>query len=271
MPVCLSVQSLVVSGAVGQGAAAFVLAAEGVEVWPLPTVILSGHAATAGVEGRRLPGEEIAALARGLGAAGALSRVDAVLTGYLGTPEAALAVADLVAAVKRARPDAVYLCDPVLGDAGRLYLPEAMIGIYRDRLLPLADIATPNLDELGWLIGAPAPVDVEGAALFAQRLRGLGPDVVHATSVPGPTPHQIGILACDAGGSHACLAPRAPLHLHGAGDFTAALLLACALGGDTPREAADRVAPAVARLAARALDEGRSDLPVVGARAVWQG
>lgn len=36
------------------------------------------------------------------------------------------------------------VCDPVLGDNGQLYVPKELVAIYRDRLVPLADIITPN-------------------------------------------------------------------------------------------------------------------------------
>ena len=41
-------------------------------------------------------------------------------------------------------PEAVaYFCDPVLGDGGRLYVPEALVEIYRDEVVPLATVRTP--------------------------------------------------------------------------------------------------------------------------------
>ena len=73
-----------------------------------------------------------------------LGEVGAILTGYLGNPEQAKAVAGLVKKVKQRNPNALYLCDPVIGDQKGLYVPEATaIGI-RDHLMPLADIATPK-------------------------------------------------------------------------------------------------------------------------------
>lgn len=265
--ICLSVQSLVVAGHVGHGASAFALAAEGVEVWPLPTVVLSGHAATPGVQGRRLPGAEVAALARGVAASGALGRCDGVLTGYLGTAETAEAVADLVAEAKRARPGAVILCDPVLGDDGPgLYLPEAVGEVYRARLLGLADIAAPNVFELGWLTGRPVGTRDEILAAAAS-LRAMGPGVVHVTSAGDED--RVGILTATAEGAWFAEAPRLPLHLHGAGDFVAALLMAGALAGRPPQEAAARAVGAAHALAAEALRTGREDLPVIAARALW--
>ncbi len=267
MTVCLSVQSLVVAGHVGHGASAFALAAEGVEVWPLPTVVLSGHAAKPGVQGRRLPGAEVAALAQGLAASGALARCDGVLTGYLGTAEAAEAVADLVAEAKRARPGAVVLCDPVLGDHGPgLYLPEAVGEVYRARLLGLSDIAAPNMFELGWLTGRPAGTRAEILAA-AAALRAMGPGAVHVTSAGEGD--RVGILTVTARGAWLSDAPRLPLHLHGAGDFVAALLMAGALSDRPPQEAAARAVGAAHALAAEAMRLERDDLPVIAARALW--
>lgn len=63
-------------------------------------------------------------------------------------------VADFVAEAKGANPRLRYICDPVMGDTGPgLYVPEAIAGVMRDRLLPMADIATPNPFELAWLTG----------------------------------------------------------------------------------------------------------------------
>ena len=84
-----------------------------------------------------------------------LGEVAAVLSGYLGDAGQAEAVASLVAAVKARNPDAVYVCDPVMGDSGGLYVPEATAEALRDRLMPIADIATPNRYELEWMAGAP--------------------------------------------------------------------------------------------------------------------
>ncbi|WP_112323197.1 bifunctional hydroxymethylpyrimidine kinase/phosphomethylpyrimidine kinase [Oceanibium sediminis] len=247
MPVCLVIQSQVVSGAVGLGASAPVLWGAGVEVWPLPTVTLSGHAAMPGVSGRRQGAADIAALHRGLAAGGQLSRIDAVLSGYLPDAGVAGAVADLVTDIRAARPDMVYLCDPVLGDKGRFYLPEDLVPVFRARLLPLARIATPNMDELGWLsCGAGA-----GAAQ-------LGPEVVHVTSVESSG--GLGIET-HAGGSPAlATGPKVPHHVHGAGDAVAALLLAAHLSGRAPQDAAAEVVHRIAALVEAARIAGRDTL-----------
>lgn len=268
MPVVLTIQSQVVAGHVGAGAAVPALAADDIACWVLPTVILSGHAATPGVQGRRLPGEEIAALERGLEASGALARADALLFGYLGSEPAAEAVAALAARLRALRPDAPVLCDPVLGDEGPgLYLPEGVGRVYRDRLLGLADIATPNRFELGWLTGRTVETSAETLAA-AEALRALGPRVVHVTSAPAPE-GGLGVLTASDEGAWLSAAPRLPAHLHGAGDFVAARLLGETLKGRAPQEAAARAVAAAHALACEAVRLGREDLPVAEARALW--
>ena len=45
------------------------------------------------------------------------------------------------------------MLDPVLGDAGKLYVDPAIAVAMQEKLLPLADLMTPNAFELGWLSG----------------------------------------------------------------------------------------------------------------------
>lgn len=267
MPICLSIQSLVVAGHVGHGASAFALAAEGVEVWPLPTVLLSGHAATPGVQGERFTGPQIAALGDGLTAAAALPKIDAVLTGYLGSFEVALETAQLLARIRAVHPHVPILVDPVLGDDGQLYLPPVMIGTYQRDLLPLATIVTPNVDELGWLTGLPVGTLSE-ITVAAQALCAQGVWVVHVTSVPAP--RKLGILTATTQHAWLSVAPKTPHKINGAGDFVAALLLAEHIKGTAPQAAAARATAATGALATEAMRLGRDTLPVVTARALWQ-
>lgn len=45
------------------------------------------------------------------------------------------------------------VCDPVLGDEGRLYVPREMISEYRDQILPLASVIVPNQTEVCEAVG----------------------------------------------------------------------------------------------------------------------
>ena len=98
--------------------------------------------------------------------------VRAVKIGMLGTPEAAAAVADGLIAW---RPTHVVL-DPVMVAKGgdRLLSRDAILAL-RQRLLPLAELITPNLPEAGALLEAPTPADRSQMSAAAQRLRALGP------------------------------------------------------------------------------------------------
>ncbi|MEL6168735.1 MAG: PfkB family carbohydrate kinase [Pseudomonadota bacterium] len=231
--ICLSIQSGVVAGHVGLGAALPVLVRAGFEVWPLPTVLISNHAGTPGVARAQGYGVDgVRALIAGLEASGALDRVDAVLTGYLASAEVAEAVAELVEALSE-RPEPPFLfVDPVLGDDGRLYLPDAVGDVLRDTILPRADAAAPNVTELGWLTGRPtgSVAEIEAAA------RALGPHRVFVTSVRDGD--QIGILSLDHG---TCALAQRPIHerrINGAGDALSADLLARLTRGASAAEAA---------------------------------
>ena len=46
--------------------------------------------------------------------------------------------------LREKNPDIIYVCDPVMGDNGKFYVPEELMPIYRDDLLPLANMITPN-------------------------------------------------------------------------------------------------------------------------------
>ena len=53
-------------------------------------------------------------------------------------------VARLVRKLRTYNPNLVYVCDPVLGDNGRLYVPAELTTIYREEIVPLATLLTPN-------------------------------------------------------------------------------------------------------------------------------
>src|SRR5690606_37003774 len=151
-----------------------------------------------------------------------LGEVGAVLSGYLGDAGQAGAVASLVKAVKRRNPGALYVCDPVMGDTGGLYVPEETAVALRDRLMPLADIATPNRYELAWMAG------IELADLRAAIAAALdaGPPTMLVTSAPSMLEHGTGNLLLD--GKQALLAEHRQVDSppNGLGDLTAAVYLA---------------------------------------------
>src|SRR3546814_4046670 len=87
-------------------------------------------------------------LREGLDERGMLTRCGAVLSGYLGTAGNAAAVETAVRRLRAARADAVYCCDPVLGDHPRGLYVRADVPAAMRRLIAMADVAIPNRFEL---------------------------------------------------------------------------------------------------------------------------
>ncbi|WP_428698754.1 pyridoxal kinase PdxY [Stappia sp.] len=259
----LVITSQVVRGAVGGRPSVFALERLGFPVWFLPTVLLPWQPEQ-GIGHREVPDDaSFAALAANIAGADTLANVGAVISGYLGSPGQADEVARLVAAVRKANPDALYLCDPVIGDQSGLYVPEATAGAIRDRLLPLADVATPNLFELEWMTGG--RLESEAQAIAAARA--LGPARVLVTSSPALRRNSVANLLVTARGAIAAehgLVPDAP---KGTGDLIAALLTANLLAGLDDETALKRAAASVFELVARSVKRGARDLLIAAEQA----
>ena len=67
-----------------------------------------------------------------------------VLSGYAKNTGALRVVHETVRRLKKVNADLIYLCDPVLGDNGKLYVAKEAVEFYRDHLVPCADVITPN-------------------------------------------------------------------------------------------------------------------------------
>ena len=95
----------------------------------------------------------------------------AVKTGMLLNAEIVEAVAHLLG-----RPPMPLVVDPVLvSSSGQALMEEAGLKAYREKLIPLAMILTPNLDEAARLLGATAPIQtVEAMREACVALQALG-------------------------------------------------------------------------------------------------
>lgn len=250
------VSSHVVRGAVGNRAIVFALQQLGFPVWAVPTVVLPWHPGH-GPATRIVPEpDQFASLMRDLEAAPWLDEVGAVLSGYLGDAAQAAAVASLVSAVKARNPDALYLCDPVMGDAGGLYVPEATAVAMRDLLMPLADIATPNRFELEWLAGE----RLGDNRAVAQAALGMGPTRMLVTSAHALMAGSIGNLLVTP--REVVLAEHRSVRKppNGTGDLAAALFLARLMEGCSAEKALQMTATAVFEVVARAVKREADEL-----------
>lgn len=268
----LSIQSSVAYGHVGNSAATFPLQRLGHEVYPVLTVHFSNHTGYGSWRGQVLDPAVVAEVIAGIDDRGALAGVDAVLTGYQGSPGVAEVVLRTVARVRALNPRAVYCCDPVLGDTGRgMFVLAGVPELMRDRVVPVADIITPNVFELAYLAGAPVDDLVDLGALLdaVDRVRATGPATVLVTSVepmPGATgtADRIGMLAVDPTGAFLVTTPHLPISVNGAGDVTAALFLAhLPLGIES---ALAKVASSVHAILRRTVSSGAREIQLIQAQ-----
>ena len=226
----LSIQSWVAYGHVGNAAAQFVLQRLGVEVWAVNTVQFSNHPGHGDWTGRAASGVEISDLVAGIERRGVFVRCDAVLSGYMGDASVAEAVLDALRRVRAANPAALYCCDPVIGDGGRVYVRDAIPELIAERFVPEADLLTPNQFELERLTGIDCGVDASvrrAIAALRARMRPQGPRAVLLTSVrTEETPDGVlDVVAADERGTSALRVPLLNVAASGAGDATAALFL----------------------------------------------
>jgi len=134
-PRVLSIQSHTVHGYVGNKAAVFPLQLLGFEVDPVNSVQFSNHTGyAAGWTGEVLQGAQLNALVDGLESNALLAGYSHMLTGYIGSASFLSAVLKTLGRVRAASPGVSFLCDPVMGDHGKLYVPEELVQIYREQV-----------------------------------------------------------------------------------------------------------------------------------------
>lgn len=252
----LSISSHVMRGTVGNRACVFALEARGHSVWSVPTVLLPWHPG----HGRstRIPvdAEAFTSALEDLKGARWRDEVRAGLTGYFADAAQVRAAASLISSFKQRDADFLYLCDPVIGDAGGLYVSEAVATAIRDELLPLADIATPNRFELGWLAG----LAVDDNAGIAAAGRALGVPCLVSTSAHAMMKGAIANLLVEGErrilAEHQALA-KAP---NGLGDLFSALFLSHRLEGASAEDALQKASASVFEIAARSIRAGSDEL-----------
>ncbi|XP_045708383.1 pyridoxal kinase-like isoform X2 [Phyllostomus hastatus] len=137
----LSIQSHVVRGYVGNRAATFPLQVLGFEIDAVNSVQFSNHTGYAHWKGQVLNADEL----------------HEVYKGYTRDKSFLAMVVDIVRELKQENAQLVYVCDPVMGDKwdgeGSMYVPEDLLPVYKEKVVPVADIITPNQFEAELLSG----------------------------------------------------------------------------------------------------------------------
>ncbi|KAK7031489.1 phos-pyr-kin domain-containing protein [Favolaschia claudopus] len=250
----LSIQSHVVFGYVGGKAAVFPLQCLGYDVDVVNTVNFSNHSGYGRFGGTRTTATELSEIFQGL-ERNELLLPDRLLTGYIPGAEGLQVVADLVTKLKSERPNLIYLLDPVMGDAGRLYVAPDVIPVYR-RMLPLSTIITPNWFEVETLTDVKltdipslrrafhilhqqygVPNVVISSIPLAPWLRSKLPASIISTLNDDPADYLLCISSSASTNAtdtanllesavHAQIVPLLPGYFSGVGDLFSALLLA---------------------------------------------
>lgn len=176
-------------------------------------------------------------------------RIDAVKIGMVGSAAIAEAIADVLGH----RGARHVVLDPVMvAKGGDSLLTADAVAAIRARLVPLAEVITPNLPEAAVLLGAAAPTDIEGMRAMARDLLALGPASVllKGGHLAGPESTDI---YCDTGAVEALPAPRiATKNTHGTGCTLSSAI--AALLPHHPRGKAIRLAKDYVTGAIRAAD-----------------
>lgn len=264
----LSIQSAVAYGHVGNSAAVFPLQRIGVEVLPVYTVTFSNHTGYGAWRGPLIAPDDVREVITGIEERGVFDRIDAVLSGYQGGEGIGDVIIDAVARVKAANPNAVYACDPVMGNAkSGCFVAPAIPVLLRERVVPVADIMTPNQFELGFLTDT-EPDTLESTLASVDLARAMGPRTVLVTSVERPDREEgtIEMLAADDEGAWVVQTPHLPMKANGSGDVTAALFTAHYVETGSAKIALERTASSVYDLLKATLESGERELQLVEAQ-----
>lgn len=218
-----------------------ILSSMGFQVCPLPTAILSNHTQYPDFTFLDLTDEMPRIIAE-------WKRLevefDAIYTGYLGSPRQIQIVSDFIRDFRR--KDSLTVIDPVLGDNGKLYsnFNESMV-VEMQHLVTHADVITPNLTELFYLLDRPYKESNTDQELkeYLRCLSDKGPEVVIITSVPVlDEPHKTSVYAYNRRGNRywKITCPYLPAHYPGTGDTFTSVITGVLLQGDSLPIALDR-------------------------------
>lgn len=264
----LSIQSAVAYGHVGNSAAVFPLQRLGHDVWPVHTVNFSNHTGYGTWKGPMIPASDVADIISGIDELGKLGDVDVVLSGYQGGADIAEAIINAVRRVKELNPNAVYACDPVMGNAkSGCHVSDLIPPLLRDKVVPEADIITPNQFELGFLTGRDVS-DLDSTIEAAHVAREMGPETVLVTSVlrPDRDPGTIEMVVVNGMGAWIVTTPYLPFKRNGSGDVTAALFSGHLASSDDPSHALSMAASSVYQLLQVTFEADTKELALISAQ-----
>ncbi|XP_067945737.1 pyridoxal kinase-like isoform X2 [Watersipora subatra] len=234
----------------------------GYEVDAINSVQFCTHTQYKHITGQILKSQELADLFSGLKKNELLGEYSHLLTGYIGDKGFLREAVAVAKQLKANNPNLKYVCDPVMGDDGRFYVDEALLPIYQDEVLSVADIVVPNQFEMECLTGMKIST-VADAVKAMRALHEKGPSTVVLSSRDLGDHENLVMLASERQGDGSYttfqqLIPKVPTSFTGTGDLFAALLLAW-LEKAPLQEACQRVIATMQHVLWRTLKEAKEE------------
>lgn len=237
----LSIQSHVVYGHAGNSSAVFPMQRMGFEVWPIHTVQYSSHIKYKNWTGRAFAASDITQLVDGIDNIDQLKNCAAVVSGYVGSKEQCSVLATSVARVKHANPNAIYVCDPVMGGSKNGFtICDEICTAIASELMPIADIIVPNEFELARYVDMTF-TDLDSIIKGCRKALEMGPKMVLVKHLHTLSKEMFSMMLVTPSACYLAQRPFLPFAANrqpvGAGDLITALFTSAILQGKTAKEA----------------------------------
>jgi len=265
MPLVIVISSYVAGSRVGGSLAPYVLAPLKVDPVLVPTTLIGRHPGWGPPGGGAVSRKLLRGMLSGIKANGLFDLCDAVLTGYMATPEQADIAAEAIDDIRAARRAAgatppLVIVDPIMGDLDvGPYVSAGVAGAIAEQLAPRADIIACNLWEFRQLTRAG---DVASADNVATGALATSRDWL-VTSVETNGGRGIGGVLVSDGVATLAATPRLAGDVpRGAGDLLKLRFTGGLVAGESRAEALARSLGATEAILRLSQDWGAPELPV---------
>ncbi|MCR4661775.1 MAG: pyridoxamine kinase [Clostridia bacterium] len=165
-------------------------------------------------------------------------KFDALYTGYLGNDKQV----DIIIKIKETllNKDALFICDPAMGDNGKLYAGfDTAFAKNMARLCSKADIILPNITEASFMLGCEykEKYDVEYIQSIAKSLIEMGAKNVVLTGISFDD-ESTGVFTVVNGKENYFKHPKINIYRHGTGDVYSSAFTASLMNGKGIEDAA---------------------------------